>query len=56
MEKSENPTVKHLSKPERKLVAILFADIVGYTALMQKGENYCFFLILAVMFAALIWP
>lgn len=27
------------SKSSRKLAAILFADIVGYTALMQKGEG-----------------
>ena len=26
------------NKQQRKLAAILFADIVGYTALMQKGE------------------
>ena len=29
---------KHLSS-ERKLAAILFADIVGYTSLMQRGES-----------------
>ena len=27
------------NKQERKLAAILFADIVGYTALMQRGES-----------------
>ena len=26
------------SKPKRKLVAIMFTDMVGYTALMQKDE------------------
>ena len=25
---------------ERKLAAIIFADIVGYTALMQRGEEH----------------
>jgi len=30
--------LKH-AKQERKLAAILFADIVGYTALMQRGEG-----------------
>ena len=32
---SENQT----NSVDRRLAAILFADIVGYTSLMQKGES-----------------
>ena len=31
-----------MNSVDRQLAAILFADIVGYTALMQKGESTAF--------------